>query len=145
MDSPDLNEIRRAVLAALAEDIGSGDVTTLATVPESAKARAVMRAREPLVVAGLDFAEAAFHELSPVVQIERLAKDGRRVNADEILLKISGPTRAILSAERKFSTRAKPRPAGGALKNTPSCAAVAAITAPACLTWCSSRTTISRL
>jgi len=100
VDSPDLNEIRRAVLAALAEDIGAGDVTTLATVPENAKAKAVMRAREPLIVAGLDFAEAAFRELSPAVQIGRLAIDGRRVNADETLLKISGPARAILSAER---------------------------------------------
>jgi nicotinate-nucleotide pyrophosphorylase (carboxylating) len=93
-------EIRRAVQAALAEDIGSGDATTLATVPETATARAVMRAREPLVVAGLDFAEAAFRELSAAVKIERLAKDGRRVNDGEILLKISGLARAILSAER---------------------------------------------
>jgi nicotinate-nucleotide pyrophosphorylase (carboxylating) len=93
-------EIRQAVQAALAEDIGSGDATTLATVPETATARAVMRAREPLVVAGLDFAEAAFRELSAAVKIERLAKDGRRVNGGEILLKISGLARAILSAER---------------------------------------------
>ena len=50
-------EIRTAVLAALAEDIGPGDVTTLATVPEQSRARAIMRAREPLVVAGLPFAE----------------------------------------------------------------------------------------
>jgi nicotinate-nucleotide pyrophosphorylase (carboxylating) len=93
-------EIRQAVQAALAEDIGSGDATTLATVPETATARAVMRTREPLVVAGLEFAEAAFRELSAAVKIERLAKDGRRVNGDEILLKISGLARAILSAER---------------------------------------------
>jgi nicotinate-nucleotide pyrophosphorylase (carboxylating) len=93
-------EIRRAVQAALAEDIGSGDATTLATVPETATAKAVMRAREPLVVAGLDFAEAAFRELSAAVKIERLAKDGQRVNGGEILLKISGLARAILSAER---------------------------------------------
>jgi nicotinate-nucleotide pyrophosphorylase (carboxylating) len=93
-------EIRQAVQAALAEDIGDGDATTLATVPETATARAVMRAREPLVVAGLDFAEAAFRELSAAVKIERLAKDGRRVNDGEILLKISGLARAILSAER---------------------------------------------
>ena len=48
-------EIRHAVQAALAEDIGSGDATTLAIVPETATAKAVMRAREPLVVAGLEF------------------------------------------------------------------------------------------
>jgi nicotinate-nucleotide pyrophosphorylase (carboxylating) len=93
-------EIRRAVQAALAEDIGDGDATTLATVPETATARAVMRAREPLVVAGLDFAEAAFRELSAAIKIERLVKDGQRVNGGDILLKISGPARAILSAER---------------------------------------------
>ena len=93
-------EIRNAVQAALAEDIGSGDATTLATVPETATAEAVMRAREPLVVAGLDFAQAAFRELSAAVKIERLAKDGQRTGNDEILLKISGPARAILSAER---------------------------------------------
>jgi len=56
-------EIRQAVRAALAEDIGSGDVTTLATVPETATARAVMQARGPLVVAGLDFAEISFREV----------------------------------------------------------------------------------
>jgi nicotinate-nucleotide pyrophosphorylase (carboxylating) len=53
-------EIRQAVQAALAEDIGSGDATTLATVPEKLTARAAVRAREPLIVAGLLFAEAAF-------------------------------------------------------------------------------------
>jgi len=93
-------EIRQAVKLALAEDIGSGDATTLAIVPEAATARAALRAREPLVVAGLDFAEAAFRELSTTVKIERLAKDSQPVKEDEILLKISGPARALLSAER---------------------------------------------
>ena len=93
-------EIRRAVQAALAEDIGGGDATTLAIVPETATAKAVLRAHEPLVVAGLDFAEAAFRELSTAVKMKRLAKDGRRVKAGASLLKISGPARAILSAER---------------------------------------------
>ena len=93
-------ETRPAVKLALAEDIGRGDATTLATVPETAKAKAVMRAREPLVVAGLAFAEAAFAELSAAVEIERFVNDGRRVQGDDILLKISGPARALLSAER---------------------------------------------
>ena len=115
-------EIRQAVKLALAEDIGSGDATTLATVPETATAKAVMRAREPLVVAGLAFAEAAFTELSSeapkaandkkpgtrfirrsdvtTLKIERLVQDGQHVKEDETLLKISGPARALLSAER---------------------------------------------
>jgi nicotinate-nucleotide pyrophosphorylase (carboxylating) len=93
-------EIRQAVKLALAEDIGNGDATTLATVPETATAKALMRAREPLVVAGLAFAEAAFTELSTAIKIERLAKDSQPVGKDETLLIISGPARSILSAER---------------------------------------------
>ena len=93
-------EIRHAVRLALAEDIGSGDATTLATVPANATAKAVMRAREPLVVTGIRFAETAFRELSPKIKIEKLSRDGQRIAAGKTLLKISGPARAILTAER---------------------------------------------
>ena len=93
-------EIRHAVRAALAEDLGSGDATTLATVPANAKSVALMNAREPLTVAGIQFAELAFRELSPKIQIKKFARDGQRVKAGAPLLTISGPSRAILSAER---------------------------------------------
>jgi nicotinate-nucleotide pyrophosphorylase (carboxylating) len=94
------SEIRAAVRLALAEDIGGGDATTLATVPANATAKAIMRAREPLVVAGIGFAETAFRELSPKIKIEKLSRDGQRITAGKTLLKISGPARAILTAER---------------------------------------------
>jgi nicotinate-nucleotide pyrophosphorylase (carboxylating) len=94
------DEVERAVAAALAEDVGSGDATTLSTVPESAAARAAMVAREPIVVAGVDFAEAAFRQLSPAVRCERIATDGKRADEDAILLRLEGPARAILTAER---------------------------------------------
>ena len=93
-------ELRRVVRQALAEDVGPGDVTTLATVPETATARALMVAREHLVPAGLALAEAAFLELSPRLQIERLVRDGQPVARGEGLLRVSGATRAILTAER---------------------------------------------
>jgi nicotinate-nucleotide pyrophosphorylase (carboxylating) len=93
-------EIRRAVRAALAEDLGGGDATTLATVPRAARSVAQMNAREPLVVAGLAFAELAFRRLAPKIKIQKFARDGQRVDAGKTLLKISGSTRAILSAER---------------------------------------------
>jgi nicotinate-nucleotide pyrophosphorylase (carboxylating) len=93
-------EIRAAVKAALAEDIGNGDATTLATVPRGLTARAVMRAREPLVVAGTEFVEIAFRELSRKVKIQKVLRDGRRAKAGDVLLKISGPARPILTAER---------------------------------------------
>ena len=93
-------EIRQVVRSALAEDIGSGDVTTLAAVPQSARARAEIRAREPLVVAGLALAEAAFRQISPAAQVTRLTADGRRVAVGKPLLAIAGPARTLLSAER---------------------------------------------
>lgn len=93
-------DIRRAVQAALAEDVGSGDITTQATVPSSARAKAVMIAREPLVVAGLPVAEAVFRELSTAVEVGLSAKDGDRVKAGQPLLQVSGPAQPILTAER---------------------------------------------
>jgi nicotinate-nucleotide pyrophosphorylase (carboxylating) len=94
------SEIRAAVRSALAEDIGSGDATTLAIVPKSQTFKTVMRAREPLVVAGLEFAKAAFLKLSSAVKVEFLVHDGTHVAKGENLLRISGSARAILSAER---------------------------------------------
>jgi nicotinate-nucleotide pyrophosphorylase (carboxylating) len=96
----DPEEIRSAVRVALHEDIGSGDVTTLACIPPEATAAAVMIAREPLTLAGLAFAEAAFRELSPNVRIRRLAQDGTSVPAGGGVLEIQGTARAILTAER---------------------------------------------
>jgi nicotinate-nucleotide pyrophosphorylase (carboxylating) len=95
-----LEEIRTAVKSALAEDISGGDATTLATVPENLTARAAMRAREPLVVAGIEFAEIVFRELSSKIKIEKVSRDGQHITAGKMLLKISGPARAILSTER---------------------------------------------
>jgi len=94
------SEIRAAVRAALAEDIGSGDVTSLAVVPSGMRAVAVMRAREPMVVAGLAFAEAAFRGLSRQVRVQRVARDGQHVKAGDVLLRVRGPARAVLGAER---------------------------------------------
>src|SRR5262249_30202439 len=70
------------------------------TVPENALARAVMVAREPLVVVGLGFAETAFRELSQEIKIDRHVSDGQSVKAAQILLRIEGSARAILTAER---------------------------------------------
>jgi nicotinate-nucleotide pyrophosphorylase (carboxylating) len=95
------DEIRRLVRAALAEDLGSGDATTLAVVPEEIKVTASMVAREPLVLAGLELAETAFLELCPQANLQRAASDGERVPAGFALLKIlNAPAAAVLSAER---------------------------------------------
>lgn len=93
-------EVRAAVRTALDEDIGSGDATTLATVPPHHPARAVMRAREPLVVAGLALAEAAFQELDAAVTLKQAVHDGQAVTAGATLLELAGSARALLTAER---------------------------------------------
>ena len=92
----DLEIVRRA----LAEDVGAGDATTLATVPPDAIASALMVAREPLVVCGLPVAEAVFKEVSPKIEMEPQTEDGRRTRRKESLLRLRGPAGAILTAER---------------------------------------------
>ena len=93
-------EIRCVVQTALAEDIGSGDVTTLATVPEDTTAKAVMRARGPLILAGIALAEESFRQLSPAIRPVRRIGDGARAQTGGEILRVEGPTRAILTAER---------------------------------------------
>lgn len=94
------DDIERAVKLALAEDVGSGDATTLATIAAATRGRAVMLARERLVVAGLDLAEAAFRQLSAGVLCERLVNDGQRAEEGQTLLRVEAPARALLTAER---------------------------------------------
>ncbi len=100
MSGPSANDVRTAVRAALAEDVGTGDVTTLACIPPDATARATIRTREPAVVCGLDLAEAAFREWSPNLEIRRTVSDGDRMEAGGTALTVSGSARAILTAER---------------------------------------------
>lgn len=100
MEPLSTHEIKHLVRAALAEDVGSGDVTSLATVPESARARALMVAREPLVVAGLELVEAVFREASEQITALRLANDGQHLKQGQTLMRVTGPARPILAAER---------------------------------------------
>jgi nicotinate-nucleotide pyrophosphorylase (carboxylating) len=88
------------VRAALAEDIRSGDATTLAIVPESAMAKAAMVGREDLVVCGVQLAATAFHEIDAAIRFGVRASDGERSRAGERILEVNGPARAVLTAER---------------------------------------------
>ncbi|MFD0915743.1 carboxylating nicotinate-nucleotide diphosphorylase [Pseudahrensia aquimaris] len=93
--------IRDAVHAALREDLGlAGDVTSDATIPASAKAKAVMNSREAGTISGLAIAACAFEAMDEGIKFKALVKDGDRVKAGQDIATISGPARAILSAER---------------------------------------------
>ncbi|MBL9136667.1 MAG: carboxylating nicotinate-nucleotide diphosphorylase [Verrucomicrobiales bacterium] len=93
-------EVQTLVRAALAEDLGAGDVTTASTIPESTRARGHIKARQDLVVAGLELAAAAFRELAPKVVLEGGLRDGDSAELGAVLLTVEGPARALLTAER---------------------------------------------
>ncbi|MGN6251193.1 MAG: carboxylating nicotinate-nucleotide diphosphorylase [Marmoricola sp.] len=99
----DPRAVHAAVLAALAEDLPAGgvDVTSVATIPPDARAEAVVRARERGVVAGLGVAALVFHTvLGPDVVIGDRLDDGAHVEPGDVALRVAGPTRGLLTAER---------------------------------------------
>jgi nicotinate-nucleotide pyrophosphorylase (carboxylating) len=93
--------IEPTVRAALLEDLGrAGDLTTDAIVPAEARTRTALVARQPGVVAGLDFAAAAFRLIDPAIQMEVAMPDGTRLRPGDTIATIIGPARGILTAER---------------------------------------------
>jgi nicotinate-nucleotide pyrophosphorylase (carboxylating) len=93
-------EMVELVRRALAEDVGAGDVTTLATVPAGAVGAARILARENVVVAGLPLAELVFTALDPGMKVEFFASDGDLLGQGRDLLQLAGSGRAILTGER---------------------------------------------
>jgi nicotinate-nucleotide pyrophosphorylase (carboxylating) len=87
------------VARALAEDLGAGDVTTAATVPADARARAVIRQKAPGVIYGLDVAEQVFRSLDPEATFAREVAEGVWHESGEVL-RLEGYARALLSGER---------------------------------------------
>ena len=92
-------ELTEIVRFALAEDVGPGDVTTEATVPAGARARALITQKQPGVIFGLDAAELTFRALDAGVEVERLAEEGEWREGGPVLA-VTGRARALLSAER---------------------------------------------
>lgn len=101
MALPDDFDLEEFVERTLAEDLGKGgDLTSTATIAEDARFAAELRAREPIVAAGLDIAAAFFRALDPGVRVEMLAKDGERVDSGRAVMRLDGNARAMLAAER---------------------------------------------
>src|SRR5829696_4259339 len=94
-------EIDAAVTRALAEDLGrAGDVTSIATVPEGTRGRAVVVARQAETISGLPLVEATMRTLASAMSITSHQRDGAVVSAKTTLLTIEGDARALLAAER---------------------------------------------
>jgi nicotinate-nucleotide pyrophosphorylase (carboxylating) len=89
------------VTRILAEDLGKGgDVTSASMIPADARFIADLAAREPIVAAGLDVAEAFFRALDVEALVDTLAGDGDRIGAGTVIMRVSGNARAMLAAER---------------------------------------------
>lgn len=91
-----LDLVRRAI----AEDVGSGDLTTDLLVPAEARSTARLIAKSECVVAGLEIAGSVFVEIDPSVRFKACVNDGHRCRPGDVLAELSGPARALLTAER---------------------------------------------
>jgi len=92
-------EVERNVLAALAEDIGGGDLTSL-LIPAGHTSRGLVVTREDAVLCGTAWFDACFRRLDPAAQIHWQAHDGERISAGQTLCEVGADTRALLTAER---------------------------------------------
>jgi nicotinate-nucleotide pyrophosphorylase (carboxylating) len=88
------------VRMALAEDVGHGDATSLATVGEGDLDNAVMVARKRIIVSGLDVAGLVFQTVDPSVEFETTCSEGDAVEEGAVIATVSGPSRSLLTAER---------------------------------------------
>lgn len=91
--------IARQVAAALAEDLGGGDVTA-ALVPASQQVRAQVIAREGAILCGTDWVTETFRQLDPGINLQWQAADSEPITADQVVLRLTGAARPILSGER---------------------------------------------
>jgi nicotinate-nucleotide pyrophosphorylase (carboxylating) len=104
MTFPDHSALLRArsalVQLALEEDLGEGDWTTQWTIPEAHRSRAVVVAKQSLVVAGIDCVRDVFRAVDPDLAVELVVPDGERVEAGTVLVRVEGRTRGLLVGER---------------------------------------------
>jgi nicotinate-nucleotide pyrophosphorylase (carboxylating) len=100
MNQRDIAELHAIIHRALEEDIGSGDVTTLSTIPKKSVLKGVLIAKEPGIVAGIEVARETFRYLDARIVFTQLAADGARVGKGTVLARVRGDGRALLTAER---------------------------------------------
>jgi nicotinate-nucleotide pyrophosphorylase (carboxylating) len=92
-------DLSRTVAAALEEDIGRGDLTA-ALVPADRRGRASVITREPAVVAGRPYVDEVFRQVDPAVQVEWHVAEGTVVQPNQLLYRLTGPARSLLTGER---------------------------------------------
>ncbi|MDT0686514.1 carboxylating nicotinate-nucleotide diphosphorylase [Autumnicola psychrophila] len=93
-------EIELIISNAVREDVGDGDHSSLACIPESAKGKAKLLVKDEGVIAGVDFARRVFKAVDPDLIMDVQIKDGERVKRRDIVFYVEGSSRSILKAER---------------------------------------------
>jgi nicotinate-nucleotide pyrophosphorylase (carboxylating) len=91
---------REALRLALIEDLGHGDVTSSLTVPEWTNARAIVRAKEDFILAGMPFVKEVFAMIDPCIVVKSFVEEGNAVSRDEEIAEIAGNARGLLAGER---------------------------------------------
>jgi len=94
------NQTKHLIDLALAEDAVRDDITSRAIFPIRHRSRAVIDAKQDLVVCGLDVATEVFRRMNRSIHVRRLARDGDRVKRGALVMRIEGPTATLLAAER---------------------------------------------
>ncbi|MGC1515011.1 MAG: carboxylating nicotinate-nucleotide diphosphorylase [Maribacter sp.] len=94
------DEITLIIANAVREDVGDGDHSSLACIPDTATGKAKLLVKDEGIIAGVDFAELVFYFVDPNLKIEVLIKDGTPVNHGDIVFYIEGSAQSILKAER---------------------------------------------
>jgi nicotinate-nucleotide pyrophosphorylase (carboxylating) len=93
-------QVDKLIQRALQEDIGTGDITTLSTIPEEKRIRGLFLAKESGVICGLPVVERVFAHIDPEIRLHCRKKDGDTVARGDAFAEVSGPARGILTGER---------------------------------------------
>jgi len=94
------NELDLIIQNGIREDIGSGDFSSLACIPESAKGKAKLLVKDTGIIAGVEFAKMIFENVDPILEVEVFIQDGSQVKHGDIVFHVSGSSQSILKAER---------------------------------------------
>ncbi|MDH7490624.1 MAG: nicotinate-nucleotide diphosphorylase (carboxylating), partial [Anaerolineae bacterium] len=100
MDTAVRLQVLEIIARALAEDVGSGDITSEWIIPPDLRLRGDLLVKQVGVIAGLEVAALVFAAVDPSIQFTALANDGDRVNRGTVVARVVGPARSILTAER---------------------------------------------
>jgi len=93
-------QVEQLIDQALAEDLGQGDVTTEALIPETQQSKASVMAKARGIIAGTEIAKQVFLKVDPKLEVDILIKDGAEVKLGDVIARIEGRTASILKAER---------------------------------------------